>query len=60
MTKPKGFENWLTPLEAARLVGLTDTAIMYYIRNKKVTAIKKGYRWFIDPESLREVFPDRS
>jgi excisionase family DNA binding protein len=59
MIKPKEFADWLTPLEAARKVGVTDRNIMYYIRNQKITAVKVGYRWLIDPESLRQVF-DRS
>lgn len=58
MDKPKGYETWLTPLEAAKLANCTDTNIMYYIRNGKLTAKKFGNRWLIERESLSRVFPD--
>ena len=57
MNKPKEYETWLTILEAARLVGRTDRTIFYYVSNEKVTAVKIGKQWLIEPESLRRYFP---
>ncbi len=56
--KPKGFETWLTTIEAALQYGVTDAAIRHYVRHQRVNCKKIGGRWYIDPESLARIFPD--
>ena len=57
MEKPKELEDWLTQLEAASLAGVTDRAINYYIRNKRLNAVKIGRMWLINIKDLREIYP---
>ena len=70
MKKPAGYENWLTLMEAARLLGVTEAAVNYYRRNDKVVAVRvpveresvngnpeRRQMWLIDPASLRAIFP---
>jgi len=58
MEKPKGKENWLTQLEAAKLKGVSTNTINYYVRLDRVDVVKVGRQWLIDPASLAKIYPN--
>lgn len=58
MNKPKGKEDWLTQLEAARLAGVSTNTINYYVRNKRLEVVEVERQWLISPASLKKIYPD--
>jgi len=44
--------DWITPNEAAELSGYHPEHLRELIREKKISAIKKGYAWWVDQKSL--------
>lgn len=49
--------SWLTPKQAADLIGYTPRAVQNYITNGKLSATREDGRWYIDKAEFFRVFP---
>lgn len=54
MDDAKELEGWLTVREASLESGYSTEYLRLLIRNGEITAIKRGFSWFVSKESLME------
>jgi excisionase family DNA binding protein len=51
--KLKDLENWLTPNDAARVLGISRQAVhKVYLDQGRLRAVRTRQGWLIDPESV--------
>ena len=48
-------EKLYSPQEVAELFRITKEGVYYWIRNKKVKAVKLGKRWFLGGRELKKL-----
>jgi Helix-turn-helix domain len=46
------FEQWLTPTEAARIIGISRQATIKRLQAGKLRGAKTHQGWLVDPEDL--------
>lgn len=54
MDEAQELENWLTIREASDESGYAEEYLRKLIRDKELSAVKKGNAWLISLEALRE------
>ncbi len=54
----KNETSWLTPSQAAAIVGCTARSIQNYIQNGKLSATREDGKYYIDKSEFYRVFPD--
>jgi excisionase family DNA binding protein len=60
MMMEKMLENLLTAQEAAELLGTNDSRIRQLIRDKRISAVKKGKEWIVYKPSLAKYVKTKS
>jgi hypothetical protein len=55
----KELENWLTPAEAGRVMGMSKQAAVKRLEQKTLRGIKTHQGWLVDPEDAERVARNR-
>jgi excisionase family DNA binding protein len=52
-------EDWLTPAEAGRLVGISKQAIIKHLEERGIRAVKTHQGWLVDPKDVERFGRER-
>lgn len=59
MVTLKELENWLTPAEAGRVMGMSKQAAIKRLEQKTLRGVKTHQGWLVDPEDAERVARER-
>lgn len=51
----KELENWLTPAEAGRVMGMSKQSAVYRLENGTLRGVKTHQGWLVDPKDAERV-----
>ena len=55
MVTLKELENWLTPAEAGRVMGMSKQAAVKRLEQKTLRGVRTHQGWLVDPEDAERV-----
>jgi hypothetical protein len=53
MVRLKELENWLTPAEAGRVIGISKQATIKRLEEAKLRGVKTHQGWIVDPQDAQ-------
>ncbi len=59
MVTLKELEDWLTPAEAGRVMGMSKQAAVKRLEQKTLRGVRTHQGWLIDPEDAQRVARER-
>ena len=59
MVRLKELENWLTPAEAGRVMGMSKQAAIGRLEQQTLRGVKTHQGWLVDPEDAARVARER-
>ena len=54
------FEEWLTPAEAGRVIGVTKQTMVKWLEDRTIRGVRTHQGWLVDPEDAERVKQARS
>ena len=59
MVRLKELENWLTPAEAGRVMGMSKQGAISRLEQQTLRGVKTHQGWLVDPEDAARVARER-
>lgn len=56
----KEVESWLSPSQAARVLGTSGQWVTHLARTRELHGVKTALGWLLDPESVNRMADERS
>ena len=53
-------EDWLTPAEAGRIIGMSKQGVLNYLEDKALRGVKTHQGWLVDPKDAERVRDERA
>jgi hypothetical protein len=60
MVRMKDLENWLTPAEAGRVIGISKQATVTRLDEGKLRGVKTHQGWLVDPRAAEQAARERA
>jgi DNA-binding Lrp family transcriptional regulator len=55
----RDLENWLTPAEAGKVIGISKQAIVKRLKEVTLRGVKTHQGWLVDPNDVAKVAEER-
>ena len=52
-------EDWLTPAEAGRVIGMSKQGVLNYLEDKALRGVKTHQGWLVDPKDAERLRDER-
>jgi hypothetical protein len=59
MVSLKELENWLTPAEAGRVIGMSKQGTIKRLEQRTLRGVKTHQGWLVDPDDVDRVAQER-
>ena len=52
-------EDWLTPAEAGRIIGMSKQGVLNYLEDKALRGVRTHQGWLVDPDDAERLRQER-